>query len=148
MLKAVEKVAEECMVAAAAEAKAENEEQDQSRICAAFDGSWQKRGHLSLNGVFTVTSVGSSKILDVECLSKYCSNCKLIAKDCKRLPKCTSNFDGSSGAMEVAGAHAVFNRSVEKRGVRYVRYLGDGDSKAFKSMLDAKPYGDIEIIKL
>ena len=31
--------------------------------------------------------------------------------------------------MEVTGATRIFDRSVEKRGLRYTEYLGDGDSK-------------------
>ncbi|GFV66859.1 uncharacterized protein TNCV_4258341 [Trichonephila clavipes] len=40
-------------------------------ITAAFDRSWQKRGHTSLNGV-VATSLEIDKVLDFECLSKYC----------------------------------------------------------------------------
>jgi len=36
--------------------------------------------------------------------------------------------------MEVAGAKRIFNRSIEKHGLRYTRYLGDGDSKSFTSI--------------
>ncbi|GFT05053.1 uncharacterized protein NPIL_265111 [Nephila pilipes] len=41
-------------------------------ITAAFDGSWQKRGHTSLNGVVSATCLKTGKVLDFECLSKYC----------------------------------------------------------------------------
>lgn len=40
------------------------------KITAAFDGSWQKRGHTSLNGVISASSPETSKIIDVEILSK------------------------------------------------------------------------------
>jgi len=32
--------------------------------------------------------------------------------------------------------------SEEKFGVRYENYIGDGDSKTFKAILDVNPYGD------
>jgi hypothetical protein len=44
--------------------------------------------------------------------------------------------------MEVEGAVRIFNRSELTRGVRYVDYLGDGDSKGFKKVVDSKPSGD------
>lgn len=47
------------------------EENDGSKdIAAAFDGSWQKRGHTSMNGVLSVTSFDAGKIIDFECCSK------------------------------------------------------------------------------
>ncbi|GFX61561.1 uncharacterized protein TNCV_2745361 [Trichonephila clavipes] len=45
-------------------------------ITAAFDGSWKKRGHTSLNGVVSATSLETGKVLDFECLRKYCFVCK------------------------------------------------------------------------
>ncbi|GFW90204.1 uncharacterized protein TNCV_1790241 [Trichonephila clavipes] len=45
-------------------------------ITAAFGSSWQKRDHTSLNGVVSATSLETSKVLDFECLSKYCFVCK------------------------------------------------------------------------
>ncbi|GFV36223.1 uncharacterized protein TNCV_2232701 [Trichonephila clavipes] len=45
-------------------------------ITALFDGSWQKRGHTSLNGVVSATFLETDKILDFECLSKYYFVCK------------------------------------------------------------------------
>ncbi|KAJ4446444.1 hypothetical protein ANN_13140 [Periplaneta americana] len=51
--------------------------------------------------------------------------------------------------MEAAGMKLIFQRSQEKYGVRYVKYLGDGDSSAFKSVFENEPYGsDCPIEKL
>ena len=36
---------------------------------------------------------------------------------------------------------------MEKTGLKYVYYIGDGDSKGFKTVTAAKPYGDTEIVK-
>lgn len=44
--------------------------------------------------------------------------------------------------METAAAVAVCRRSVATRGVRYVKFLGDGDSKAHLAVTEDKPYGD------
>lgn len=50
--------------------------------------------------------------------------------------------------MEVVGALAIFKRSEDLHNVRYVKYLGDGDSKAILAVNAACPYGDfVEITK-
>ncbi|KAH7954894.1 hypothetical protein HPB49_022590 [Dermacentor silvarum] len=42
-----------------------------------FDGSWQKRGHKSHNGVGTVVSLDTGLCLDFEVLSNYCHACSI-----------------------------------------------------------------------
>lgn len=50
--------------------------------------------------------------------------------------------------MESAGIKSIYERS-KVRNARYMYYLGDGDSSAFKSIAESKPYGpDQEIQKL
>lgn len=139
--KATEEVAENTMLIATRAAVIEND--GDKDIAACFDGTWQKRGHTSLNGVFTVTSMDTGKVLDAVCLSKYCT---CINKS-KHQESCTKNYEGSSGAMEVTAAREVFARSIS-RGVRYVKYLGDGDSNAFQAVVDSKPYDNVDITKL
>lgn len=115
-------------------------------IVAAFDGTWQKRGHTSLNGVVCATSLDNGKVIDFECLSKYCFKCR--NKDINN-HDCQKNFDGYSGGMEGAGVLSIFARSESLHNVRYVKYLGDGDSKAFSKVCDAKIYGEgIQVEKL
>ena len=38
-----------------------------------------------------------------------------------------ANYKGSAGSMEAAGATKIFQRLVEKHGVCYISYYGDGD---------------------
>ena len=47
------------------------------------DGTWQKRGSSSLNGVFTAISIDSGKVLDVEPMSRSCKTC-CLRKDLMR----------------------------------------------------------------
>ncbi|GFS86015.1 uncharacterized protein NPIL_351091 [Nephila pilipes] len=62
-------------------------------ITAAIDGSWQKSGHTSLNGVVSTTCLETGKVLGFECLSKYCFKCKNRSnKD----HKCEKHFEGFS----------------------------------------------------
>ncbi|GFX49689.1 uncharacterized protein TNCV_1637271 [Trichonephila clavipes] len=90
------------------------ENQNNRDIPVAVDGTWQKRGYSSMNGVVTVTSVDTGK----------------------------KNFNGYSGRMEVDGALSIFQRSVQCYDVRYTKYLGDGDSKAFDNIVKNEVYGD------
>ncbi|EFN76675.1 hypothetical protein EAI_06934, partial [Harpegnathos saltator] len=52
------------------------------------------------------------------------------------------NHSGSAGKMEVDAIKEMFLRSEKKFEVKYVNYIGDGDSKTFKGILDINPYGD------
>ena len=50
--------------------------------------------------------------------------------------------------MEVEAAKVLWGRSVERHGVRYVRVIADGDSKAYDTVNEEMPYGpDIPIVK-
>ncbi|GFX83067.1 uncharacterized protein TNCV_4986611 [Trichonephila clavipes] len=107
-------------------------------LAVAVDGSWQKRCFSSKNGLVTVTSVDTGKVIDVEVFSKHC----ICPNKTKHLQNCKRNFEGYSGKMEVAGALSIFQRSQSLYNVRYTKYLGDGDSKAFTSIVENKVYGD------
>jgi len=50
--------------------------------------------------------------------------------------------------MEAEGALKIYLRSEEKRKLRYMPYVGDGDSKSYARVQYAKPYGPaVEIEK-
>lgn len=105
-------------------------------IAWALDGMWLKRGHSSLNGVITATSFDTGKVIDVSILSKYCS----CDNKENHLASCSTNYNGSISGKEVQGAAEIFSRSVNAYNVRYVQYLGDGDSKGFIAHQDMQPY--------
>ncbi|GBN39555.1 hypothetical protein AVEN_158802-1 [Araneus ventricosus] len=118
---------------------------DNSRdITVALDGTWQKRGHTSINGVITATSLDTGKVRDFECLCKYCFTCENKSNDCK---ECQENYEGYSGGMESEGAIRMFQRSVSTRNVRYAKYLGDGDSKGFLKISESKVYEDELVVE-
>ena len=54
---------------------------------------------------------------------------------------------GSAGKMEIDAILEVFQASVKKHSVKYVQYIGDGDSKTFKGIMDSKPYGDEILVR-
>ena len=45
-----------------------------------------------------------------------------------------ANHKESAGSMEIVGTKRIFRCSVEKHGLRYVKFLGDGDSKSFPAV--------------
>ncbi|GFU29883.1 uncharacterized protein NPIL_300571 [Nephila pilipes] len=94
LLQAARETCEESMAEAVHEAVEENE--GGRDIAVAVDGSWQKRGFSSKNGVVTVTSVDTGKVIDVKILSKHC----ICPNKTKHLQNCKRNFVGYSGKME------------------------------------------------
>ncbi|KAJ8868000.1 hypothetical protein PR048_031809 [Dryococelus australis] len=61
----------------------------------------------------------------------------------------SANYKGTSGSMEVSGTVNISNRSIPQYNVRYINYLGDGDCKGHKAVLQTASYGDKSVkIKL
>ncbi|GFW51868.1 uncharacterized protein TNCV_1188001 [Trichonephila clavipes] len=99
--------------------------EDSHDIAVDLDSSLQKRGYQSLNGIVTATSVDTGKAIDFEVFSKHC-RCK-IAFISTHEPSCIANDNGTSGSMEGKSVMTIFERSKAHYGVRYTKYLGDGD---------------------
>lgn len=120
------------------------------------DGTWQKRGHSSLNGCVSVISVDTGKVIDVEALSSSCKSCKTKSKlrqDSASYQEwkanhtsCQANHEGSAGSMETVGLYRIFERSKAKRDLKYLQYYGDGDSKSYAAVKDM--YGKDSVQKL
>ncbi|GFX83251.1 uncharacterized protein TNCV_4988451 [Trichonephila clavipes] len=142
-LNVLKTISEDSMNAAVHEAVIAND--NNSNIAVAVDGTWHKRGYSSLNGVVCATSVENGKVIDFEALTKYCSSCKGKKKPCEN---CAKNYEGFSGGMECRGVLSIFQRSETSRKACYTQYLGDGDSKGFLTIREAKVYGDTEVEKL
>ena len=76
------------------------------------DGTWQKRGFASLNGVVVAISTSNFKVLDVETMSRHCKACvskENIRKSNKEVydlwkanhvTECSANYAGSAPGME------------------------------------------------
>ena len=134
-----------------------------SETVASFDGTWQRKGFQSKNGVVTCLSVSDKKckVLDCETLTNYCGVCVTKRKMCKSDAEfeqwymthqnaCLKNHEGSAGAMEPAGVKEIYTRSEAKHHLQYTGYLGDGDSKSYSKIAAADPpiYAGKEIKKL
>ncbi|KAL8616728.1 hypothetical protein ACOMHN_017766 [Nucella lapillus] len=126
-------------------------------ISVSIDGSWQKRGHSSHNGVVTVIETMTGLVVDFIALSNYCQGCESGPKpeDANyeqwaqdHRSKCQKNIHCSPGAMEMEGAVKISERSVDLHGFRYTEMLGDGDAKTYKRVIEADPYEGYPIEKL
>lgn len=121
------------------------------------DGSWAKRGFTSLVGIVSLIGLHSGKVLDVNVRTSYCKACGLWKGKENTVEyqswydnhkdNCCANHEGSAGKMEVDGVVEMFLRSEELFKVRYGFYIGDGDSKTFKMLLDVHPYGEDFLVK-
>jgi len=120
------------------------------------DGTWSKRGFSSLFGVITLIGKYTNKVLDVVIKSSFCKACSLRKHDDsieellwqeEHEQNCTINHSGSAGKIEVDGIIEMFKRSQDLHGAMYENYIGDGDSKTFKNLLNENPYGDELLVK-
>ena len=112
-------------------------------------GSWL--GFTALYGVVVVASWDTSKVLDVELKSKFCSVCSA-----RRQMDETSqesmywwevhqseygcNYIGSSSGMECKGALSIWEQSVEKYKLCYTSLIADGYSKTYNLIKEKKPH--------
>ena len=144
LTKAAKTVATKAMEDAAAELH-HGDDSDQIVKCGvSCDGTWQRRGHSSLNGCVTTLSIETGKCLDIEVLSKVCHRCQKIEResdDAKKADllenhtgKCKMNYKGSAPSMETEGIKRIFERSEKTRKLQYTEYFGDGDSKAYSEV--------------
>jgi len=142
-----------CALKVAKQEKEENEKRGlpSDDLKVSGDESWKKRGFTSLFDVTTLIAHYSGKVIDLLVKSSFCKACMgWKNKDTEEFrewyeehkDECSSNHTGSAGKMEVDAVKDMFSASVEKYGVRYRNYIGDGDSKTFKALLDLNPYGD------
>ncbi|XP_074102194.1 uncharacterized protein LOC141529520 [Cotesia typhae] len=123
------------------------------------DGTWKKRGFNSLFGVTTLVAKNCKKVVDTVVKSSFCQGCNLWKNKKKsdilayndwyedHEEVCTINHKGSAGKMEVDAVVEMFCRSVEKHGVKYVKYIGDGDTKTFKGILNMDPYDGDPVVE-
>ena len=138
-----------------------NEDPDQAIPCAVtVYGTWQRRGHMSKIGVVFVMSVVTGEILNFEVKSLVCHMCskafhkfkdnenELLKWREKHQKCCQNNHKGSSDSMESAAAVEIFCRSIERRKLKYITYVGDGDSDSFGKVRDAleQKYGERYIV--
>ena len=63
--------------------------------------------------------------------------------------ECDINHEGSSaGSMEAAGIVECFMSFEDDRKLRYINYIGDGDSKSYSDAVAHDPYHGKRVRKL
>jgi len=143
--------------AAKAEKTISAETGENSGITVSGDGTWRKRGFSSLYGLVSLIGWHTGKVVDFIVKSKYCKACEYWKKkeDTEEYAewsenyasKCQVNHEGSAGKMEIDAVVEMFQRSETLHQVKYANYIGDGDSKTFKGITNAKPYENIIVLK-
>lgn len=147
-----------CTKRAAEEEKRLSEENGQiDGLIVSGDGSWRKRGFSSLYGLVTLIGWYTGKVIDIVVKFKYCKSCEFWSQKEGTAEynewaethsnECQINHDGSSGQMEVDSMIEMFQRSETFHNIKYANYIGDGDSKTFKGVLDANPYENFIVKK-
>ena len=114
-----------------------------------------KRGYNSTFGVLLAILIDTGEVVDFEVLSLHCHECKKHQQDDKACDAykiwkrkheltCYINCEGSSGGLEGKGAVNIIKRSIKNRGLKYVTFVGDGDSDTFKVVHDemTRLYGE------
>lgn len=132
------------------------EKVDGADVAVMYDGTWQKRGHKSHNGIGTAVSVDTGLCLDFEVLSNYCLACSRHQDlgdeeeiwQAFHTPVCKKNTECSSHAMETEAALRIWGRtSSYTTPLRFTKFLSDGDSKAYTAVAEAKVYGEVVVDK-
>ena len=128
---------------------------DSADVGVSVDGTWQRKGFTSLNGVITAIFIDSGKVLDTAVLSKSCKGYTRMqaikAKDPHAYDKqnaahkCSLNNKGLSPTMEKVGAEKIFKQSVTKHSLYYNSFYADSDSNAFPAVENA--YGPEKPVK-
>ena len=136
-----------------------SEGEESADVMVGFDGSWQKRGYASNNGVVAAVAVENGKCIDFQVETKTCKACSIWENKKLMHPEeynvfhmthdavCKVSHKGSAGSMESSGVVKMFERSENKNRLRYTTFIGDGDSSSYSSVVKAKPYGDNVDIK-
>ena len=114
------------------------------------DGGWSKRSHKhsynAKSGVAIIIGKETGKLLHIGVRNKFCAACA------QNIPKenhlCFRNWEASSSEMETDILVEGFMKAEEIHGVRYMRFIGDGDSSVHTTLLQSVPGWGCSIKKL
>ena len=117
-------------------------------ITVVVDGGWSKRSHKhsynAKSGVGVIFGAATKKLLFIGVRNKYCSICAISQRKNSPPPphQCYRNWSGTSCAMEANIIVEGFQLSEQMHGVRYLWFIGDGDSSVYHSVVTGVPsYG-------
>ncbi|XP_049821547.1 uncharacterized protein LOC126265075 [Aethina tumida] len=118
-----------------------------------LDGGWSKRsyGHTynENSGAAVIIGKTTGKVLFVGVRNKYCCICARAENnnEAAKTHICFKNWSGSSSSMEQDIIVEGFNNSIEMHGLKYLKFIADGDSSVFKNIKEKVPYGH-EVVKI
>lgn len=111
-------------------------------ITVVCDGTWAKRSYKtnynSLSGAAAIIGYKTKKILYLGVKNKFCMACAKGSATDTHL--CFRNWNGSSTAMEAEILAEGFKCSEDMYGIRYTKFIADGDSSTYKKILETQPY--------
>ena len=111
-------------------------------ITVVVDGGWSKRTHEhSHNAKFRVAIIiglETGKLLHLGVRNKYCSVCA-VAENQPQEHDCYKNWDGPSSSMETDLILEGFKITESKYGLRYTKFVGDGDSTVHPTLIAEVP---------
>ena len=118
--------------------------EDIPAITVITDGRWSKRSHRhsynAKSGVGVIIGLETRKILHLSVRNKYCAGCATGSPQEQHL--CYKNWESSSSAMETSAILEGFQEAEKVHGIRYTRFIGDGDSSVYTTLLQEVPvYG-------
>ena len=110
-------------------------------ITVIVDGGWSKRSHKhsynAKSGVGIIIGQATGKLLFIGARNKYCSACTQgISSD---EHECYKNWDDSLSEMESDIILEGFKKAEATHGVRYLRFIGVGDSSVYPTLLQYVP---------
>ena len=110
-------------------------------ITVIVDGGWSKRSHRhsynANSGVGIIIGKATGKLLFLGVRNKYCSACaRNIPRD---KHQCYRNWSASSSEMETDTILEGFLEAERVHGVRYTKFIGDGDSSVYPTLLQSVP---------
>ncbi len=119
-------------------------------ITVVVDGGWSKRSHKhsynANSGVGIILGKATGKLLYLSVRNKYCSSCAQgISRDKHH---CFLNWSASSSEMETDIILEGFLEAERVHGVRYMKFIGDGDSSVYPTLLQNVPGWGYAIKKL
>ena len=110
-------------------------------ITVIVDGGWSKRSHRhsynAKSGVGIIIGKETQKLLHIGVRNKFCTACSQGIPEEKHA--CYKNWDASSSEMETDIIVEGFKQAERVHGVRYMRFIGDGDSSVHPTLLQTVP---------
>ena len=110
-------------------------------ITVVVDAGWSKRSHRhsynAKSGVGIIAGQVTGKLLYIGVRNKYCTGCRQGLS--QEQHTCYKNWERSSSEMEPDIILEGFKQAEKVHGVRYKRFVGDGDSSVYPTLIDSVP---------